>query len=95
MTRKGKRRKCGAAQQVAGRLLRCTKTERLIRELELIAQGAVRHQDPIEEQLRKCPEAFQAGELIGKMFDVVKYGNDESRDERYLPPAGAVMPPLV
>jgi hypothetical protein len=52
-------------------------------------------QDPIQEQLRKCPEAFQAGELIGKMCDRLKYSHDEVRDERCLPPAGAVVPPLV
>jgi hypothetical protein len=83
------------AKQAARRALGCTKAERVMRELDLIAQGTVRQADPIQEQLRKCPEAFQAGELIGKMCDRLKYSHDEAGDERCLPPAGAVMPPLV
>ena len=55
----------------------------------------MRQEDPIQEQLRKCPEAFQAGELIGKMCDSLKYSLEEAGDERCLPPAGAVIPLLV
>jgi hypothetical protein len=88
--------KCTVSEQVPSAFFGCTKAERVIRKLDdLIAQGAVRQEGPIEEQLRKCPEAFQAGELIGKMCDSLKYSHDQVGDERYLPPAGAVMPPLV
>jgi hypothetical protein len=66
-----------------------------MRELDLVAQGAVRREDPIEEQLRTCPDAFKAGELVGKMCDQIKYGRDQTACKRHLPPAGAVMPPLV
>jgi hypothetical protein len=66
-----------------------------MRELDLIAQGAVRQADPIQEQLRKCQEAFQAGELIGQMCDRLKHCHDEVEDELCLPLAGSVMPPLV
>ena len=66
-----------------------------MRELDLVAQGAVRQEDPIEEQLRRCPDAFKAGELVGKMCDQIKYGRNQTAGERHLPPAGAVMPPLV
>jgi hypothetical protein len=72
-----------------------TKADKVVRELDLIARGTVYRQDPIQEQLRKCPEALQAGELIGKICDRLKYSPDEAGDERCLPPAGAVIPPLV
>jgi hypothetical protein len=91
-------RKCKVrrlAEQGAASLLGYTKAERVMKALNLVARGAMRQEDPIQEQLRKCPEAFQAGELIGKMCDRLKYSQAEVGDERYLPPAGAVMPPLV
>ena len=65
---------------------------RVMRELEA-ASGTRPHPDPIVERLKQCPEAFTAGEMVGKMFDALKYGEHESADdERYLPPAGVVMP---
>ena len=91
MTPRGESKNCRVARQMAG----CTKAERVMRELDLIAQGAARQRDPIQEQLRQCPEAFHAGELIGQMCDKLKYSHDEVGDERCLPPAGAVIPPLV
>lgn len=49
--------------------------------------------DPIMEQLQQCPEAFKAGEMAGKMFDRLKYDDDDSEaGDRLLPPAGLVMP---
>jgi hypothetical protein len=49
--------------------------------------------DPIVEQLQQCPEAFKAGELVGKMFDTLKYDRDDSEGgNRLLPPAGVVLP---
>jgi hypothetical protein len=66
-----------------------------MRELDLVTHGAVRQEDPIEEQLKRCPDAFKAGELVGKMCDQIKYGRDQTAGERHLPPAGTVMPPLV
>lgn len=95
MTQQKTRKTCRAAEQVAECLLSATKAERVLRELDLVAQGAMRHENPIQEQLRKCPEAFQAGELLGKMCDSLKYSLEEAGDERCLPPAGAVIPLLV
>ena len=65
---------------------------RVIRELE--ATGGTRpHPDPIVERLKQCPEAFKAGEMVGKMFNALKHGNEDSAlGERYLPPAGVVIP---
>ena len=70
--------------------------ERVMHELEAVARENLRQADPILEQLKQCPEAFKAGEMIGEMLDSLKYsqGNDPAGD-RYLPPAGAVIPPLV
>lgn len=63
-----------------------------MRELE--ATGGTRaHPDPIVERLKQCPEAFKAGEMVGKMFNALKHGNEDSAaGERYLPPAGVVIP---
>jgi len=48
------------------------------------------------EQLKQCPEAFKVGEILGKAFDSLKYAQDGSEiGERYLPPNGVVIPPLV
>ena len=65
-------------------------------ELEAATGDAPRQADPFVEQLRQCPEAFKAGEMIGKMLDSLKYsqGKDATAD-RYPPPAGTVIPPLV
>jgi hypothetical protein len=49
--------------------------------------------DPLVERLSQCPEAFKAGEMVGKMCDALKY-DGAAGDERYLPPAGLVMPPV-
>jgi hypothetical protein len=91
VTQQRKRRNRKVDRQMA----RYTKAERIMGELELVAQSRVRWLDPIQEQLRQCPEAFHAGELIGQMCDRLKYSHDEVGDERCLPPAGAVIPPLV
>ena len=64
---------------------------RVMRELE--AAGSCPRIDPFVERLKQCPDAFIAGEMVGKMFDALKYSGDDSEgDERYLPPAGVVMP---
>jgi hypothetical protein len=65
---------------------------RVMRQLEA-AGGTCPHPDPIMERLRQCPEAFTAGEMVGKMFDALKYGEaDSAGHEPYLPPAGVVIP---
>lgn len=70
--------------------------KQVLRALEEATRGRANTNDPIVEQLTQCPEAFQVGEIFGKAFDSLKYAQDggESGD-RYLPPAGTVVPPLV
>ena len=69
---------------------------RVLRALEEVAHGHVNTNDPIVEQLRQCPEAFKVGEILGKAFDSLKYAQDGGElGDRYLPPAGTVLPPLV
>ena len=86
---------CLVAKRMAGCLFDCNRMERVIRELDALTAESAARVDPVQEQLRQCPEAFQAGELLGKLFDRQKYESDGTADDRCLPPAGAVMPPLV
>ena len=69
--------------------------ERVVRELEAVNSDNPRPTDPIVEQLKECPEAFKAGEILGKILDSLKYSQLNDQAERYLPPAGAVLPPFV
>lgn len=70
--------------------------KRVVRALEQVTHGRASTNDPIMERLKQCPEAFKVGEILGKMFDSLKYVQDGGElGERYLPPAGTVVPPLV
>ena len=70
--------------------------KRVLRALEESAHNHVNTNDPIMEQLKQCPEAFKVGEILGKAFDSLKYVQDGSElGDRYLPPSGVVIPPLV
>jgi len=70
--------------------------KRVLRSLEEATHNHVNTNDPIMEQLKQCPEAFRVGEILGKAFDSLKYVQDGGEiGERYLPPAGVVIPPLV
>ncbi|MGA9507141.1 MAG: hypothetical protein WBV55_00710 [Candidatus Sulfotelmatobacter sp.] len=71
-------------------------TIRVMRALEEAENARVNTKDPIVEQLKQCPEAFKVGEILGKAFDSLKYAQDGAElGDRYLPPAGTVIPPLV
>lgn len=89
------RRKHRSSQPVAARRVSSSGRDgftRVMRELEA-AGGTRPNPDSIVERLKQCPEAFRAGEMVGKMFDALRYGGDEpAGDERYLPPAGVVFP---
>ncbi len=70
--------------------------KRVLRALEDATHNPVNTNDPIMEQLKQCPEAFKVGEILGKAFDSLKYAQDGSElGDRYLPPSGVVIPPLV
>jgi hypothetical protein len=71
-------------------------SKRVLRALEEAAHGRTNTNDPIMEQLKQCPEAFKVGAILGKAFDSLKYAQDGSElGDRYLPPSGVVIPPLV
>jgi hypothetical protein len=71
-------------------------TKRVLRALEEATHLHVNTNDPIVEQLKQCPEAFKVGEILGRAFDSLKYAQDGSEiGDRYLPPSGVVIPPLV
>lgn len=73
-----------------------SEAEWVMGELEAVNSKNPRQADPIVEHLKQCPEAFKAGEMIGKMLDSLKYKQDnDSAGDRFLPPAGVVIPPLV
>ena len=81
---------------VDGRSLSCNETERVAHALDLVLRDTHYETSLIEDQFKQCPEAFQAGELLERALNSLKYGHDEvSQDERWLPPAGAVIPPIV
>ena len=65
-----------------------------MREFDALIAGSKADEDPIVEQLKRCPEAYRAGELVGKMFDRLKYRDETDAAERLLPPAGVVIPPV-
>jgi hypothetical protein len=70
--------------------------KRVLRALEDATRGRTNANNPITEQLKQCPEAFKVGEILGKAFDSLKYAQDGAElGDRYLPPAGTVIPPLV
>ena len=70
--------------------------KRVLRALGETTRGRVNTSDAIMEQLRQCPEAFKVGEILGKAFDSLKYAQDGGEvGDRYLPPAGVIIPPLV
>jgi len=80
----------------AARRTHAEDTKRVLRALEEATHGRVNTSDPMMEQLRQCPEAFKVGEILGKAFDSLKYAQDGSEiGDRYLPPSGAVVLPLV
>jgi len=70
--------------------------KRVFRALEEATHGRANTSDPIMERLKQCPEAFKVGEILGKAFDSLNYVKDGGElGDRYLPPAGTVIPPLV
>ena len=70
--------------------------KRVLRALAEATHGRANTNDPIVEQLKQCPEAFEVGEILGKAFDSLKYAQDGAElGDRYLPPSGVVIPPLV
>lgn len=85
---------------VASKTGRCVlsygRTDRDIRTVDILMDDAGSQKNPIEEQLKQCPEAFKAGELLERALNSLKYGQDEvSQCERWLPPAGVILPPIV
>lgn len=92
---KKKCRNCILAKRMARCLFPCTRSERVMRELDALLAGSESQKDPIEEQLRQCPEAFKAGELVGKLFDRLRYEDNTAEAGHFLPPAGTIIPPLV
>ena len=76
--------------------IRSTDTKRVMRHLAEAARSEAKVTDPILEKLRRCPEAFKVGEILGKAFDSLKYRQDDVIDEdRIMPPPGTILPPFA
>jgi hypothetical protein len=95
VTRKKKPSHEHEARRTADSRFARSRVEKVMKALDLASHGVRRQKDPLQEQLRRCPEAFKAGELVGKICDQLKYDHAEMANGRSLPPAGSVMPPLV
>jgi hypothetical protein len=95
VTRRKKSSHGQEAKRTADSRFAHSRVEKVMQALDLVSRGLRRQKDPLQEQLRRCPEAFKAGELVGKICDQLKYDHGETASERSLPPAGSVMPPLV
>lgn len=71
-------------------------SESVMRHLAEAARRGAKMTDPILEKLRQCPEAFKAGELLGKAFDSLKYRQEDALDgDRIMPPPGTTIPPFA
>lgn len=78
------------------RRARSGKVERVMQALAEAGRSEAKVTDPILERLRQCPEAFKVGEILGKAFDSLKYGQEEVLDgDRILPPPGTIIPPFA
>jgi len=91
---KKKCRNCSVQARRGGCLFGCNKKERLSRELQLLIEDADSHIDPLLEQLRQCPEAFNAGKAVEDMFRMLR-SDDGIADQRLLPPPGSIISPFV
>ncbi len=68
----------------------------VMRALVEAMRGRNNFRDPMLEQLKQCPEAFKAGEILGRAFDSLQCRlEEEVAGDRFLPPSGTVIPPLV
>ena len=92
MTRKRNRRRASGTHPSRLRARRKTFAT-VLRDLREVGQS--RHDvDSLVEKLRKCPDTFIVGELLGKIFDELKYNNlqETGSEERLIPPAGSIVP---
>lgn len=75
---------------------RSTQIKRVLGHLAESARCEVKVTDPILEKLRRCPEAFKVGEILGKAFDSLKYNQEDVIDgDRIMPPPSTVIPPFA
>ena len=94
MSLKKKCQRCRVADRVGGCLFGCNKKERLTRELDLLIQEADSRIDPVVEQLNQCPEAFNVGKAVERLFQSASSQRVENVDW-ILPPSGTVISPFV
>ncbi len=94
MSWKKKCQRCPVAKARGGCLFGCSRKERLARELDLLIEEADSPVDPVVEQLKQCPEAFNAGKAVERLFHLLQSAPAEGTG-RILPPPGSVISPFV
>jgi hypothetical protein len=67
--------------------------ERVLQELDQVIEGDNRANNPIEEQLNQCPEAFEVGKVVEQLCQQLKH--EHHGGDRVLPPPGVILPPFV
>jgi len=93
MTWKNACQSCPVAKKRGSCLFGCNPHEKLSRDLDLLIEEADSFVDPVVEQLKQCPEAFQAGKAVERMFQSLH--SAPARCTRRLLPSGGVMSPFV
>jgi len=66
---------------------------KVLQELDQVIAGGERAVNPIEEQLNRCPEAFEVGKVVEQLCQQLKH--EHHGGDRVLPPPGVILPPLV
>jgi hypothetical protein len=61
-------------------------------ELEMVIRGEVRASNPIEEQLRQCPEAYDVGRVVERLCQEIM--QDHRGGSPVMPVAGIIVPPF-
>ena len=68
-------------------------TANVLSQLRILATRRA-ERDPIIVELQSCPAAYEAGKILETAFQRVA-DSDAFGDERILPMAGTIIPPLV
>ena len=79
---------CVVTSSVDRRAFGCNHLERMAHALDFVLRDSHSEASPIEEQLKQCPEAFKAGELLERALNSLKYGQDEMYASRTLAASG-------
>jgi hypothetical protein len=66
---------------------------KVLSELEMVIRGEVRVSNPIEEQLRQCPEAYEVGRVVERLCQQIR--RDHRDGSAVMPVPGVIVPPFA